>query len=45
MRRGIPSSPSMCCGKKVMLKPAKISQKATLPSRSSSMRPKNFGHQ
>ena len=35
----------MCCGKNVRLKPMKMSQKFSLPSRSSSMRPKNFGHQ
>src|SRR5207248_5359378 len=42
MRRGMPSSPSMCCGRNVRLKPTKRSQKQSLPSRSSSRRPKIF---
>ena len=45
IHRGIPSSPSMCCGMKVTLKPTNISQKFHLPRRSSSIRPNIFGHQ
>ena len=45
MRRGIPSNPSRCCGKKARLKPMKTSQKWSFPSFSSSIRPKNLGHQ
>ena len=37
MRRGMPSSPSMCCGKNVRLKPMKTSQKCSFPRRSSRM--------
>ncbi len=35
----------MCIGKKVRLKPINISQKCSLPSPSSSIRPNILGHQ
>ena len=44
-RRGMPINPSRNCGRNVTLKPMKTSQNCALPRRSSSMRPKSFGHQ
>src|SRR5262249_53977565 len=44
-RRGIPSRPRKCCGKKVRLIPMKESQKLIFPRRSSRNRPNIFGHQ
>ena len=45
VRRGWPSMPRKCIGKNVRLNPITISQKFTLPSRSSSSFPKIFGNQ
>ena len=45
MRRGIPSSPVKCIGKKVMFCPANMSQKCICPCFSSYMRPVIFGNQ
>src|SRR5438034_9798122 len=44
-RRGIPRRPKMCMGKNATLKPISVNQKWILPSRSSSILPKTFGHQ
>ena len=44
-RRGIPSMPRKCIGKKVILNPMKVSQKWSLPRVSPSMRPVILGHQ
>ena len=44
-RRGIPSRPSWCWTRNVMLNPMNNSQKCALPSRSSIIRPVNFGNQ
>src|SRR5262249_175440 len=44
-RRGIPSPPAQCCTRNVVLKPMRVSQKWTLPQRSSIMRPVIFGNQ
>ena len=44
-RRGIPSSPSRCCGKNVTFMPMNISQNVHLPRVSLSRRPNIFGHQ
>ena len=41
----MPSVPSQCCTRNVVWKPMKVSQKWTLPSRSSSIRPDIFGNQ
>ena len=45
MRRGMPSVPSQCMGKKARLKPITPSQKWALPSPSSSILPNILGHQ
>src|SRR5205823_4764392 len=44
-RRGIPSNPSWCWTRNVMLNPMNRSQKCHLPSRSSIILPVNFGNQ
>jgi hypothetical protein len=44
-RRGIPRRPEMCIGKKVTLKPMKISQKDSFPRPSRYIRPYIFGIQ
>ena len=41
----MPSKPMMCMGKKVKLKPMKMSQKPHTDSHSCNMRPVNFGNQ
>ena len=45
MRRGIPSMPTKCMGKKVMFAAMNISQNVTLPIASLYMRPVNLGNQ
>ena len=45
MRRGMPSKPSVCMGRKPMLKPRNIVQKFHLPSRSFISRPVILGNQ
>ncbi|EDT37259.1 hypothetical protein BamMEX5DRAFT_6963 [Burkholderia ambifaria MEX-5] len=45
MRRGIPSSPAMCIGKKPRLKPTSTTQNVRRPKRSFIIRPVNFGNQ
>ena len=45
MRRGMPERPAECCTRNVVWKPMSVSQKATLPIRSESMRPVSFGNQ
>ena len=45
MRRGIPSSPTMCIGKKTRFVPMNIVQKFQVPNVSSIRRPVNFGNQ
>ena len=45
IRRGMPSRPVKCMGKKVRFMPANISQKVIFPTVSSYMRPVNFGNQ
>ena len=44
-RRGIPSIPMKCIGKKVTLRPMKANQKCSLPRRSFNNLPNTFGHQ
>ncbi len=44
-RRGMPWMPMMCIGPNVRLKKMKVSQKWSLPSRSSSIRPVILGNQ
>src|SRR5438067_6961049 len=41
----MPSLPSQCCTRNVVWNPMNVSQKCTLPSRSSSIRPVIFGNQ
>ena len=41
----MPSAPSQCCTRNVVLKPMMVSQKWILPHRSSIMRPVIFGNQ
>ena len=44
-RRGIPFSPSQCCGAKQRLNPTKVSRKWNLPRCSFISRPVTFGYQ
>jgi len=41
----MPAAPSQCWTRNVVWKPMKVSQKCTLPSRSSSIRPVILGNQ
>ena len=45
MRRGMPASPRKCCGKNVTFVKMAVSQKCSLPSFSSYMKPVIFGSQ
>ena len=45
IRRGMPSNPAICMGKKATLKPTNIIQKPMRPIRSLIIRPVNFGNQ
>ena len=45
VRRGMPLSPRKCIGKKVTLKPTKMTQKESLPQNSETLRPKMSGNQ